>query len=160
MDEMDKVVFEEYKLARNSIQLTDAYIIDIKMNRLADQWGTRSKLSVGLAKRQEYITEGHAVAYLNADISVVDEDTSDVILNLLITCRGEFKSVETISQEKLTQFVDIQTVPQLFPYVRGAVSTLSAMMAIPVINLPTIDVIKSIRINRDNNQQEELREND
>lgn len=160
MDEMDKVIFEEYKLARNSIQLTDAYIIDIKMSRLANQWGIRSNLSVGLARRQEYITEGHAVAYLNADISVVDEDTNETILELLITCRGEFKTVEQISQDQLTQFVDIQTVPQLFPYVRGSVSTLSAMMSIPVINLPTIDIIKSIRINRENNQLEELKEND
>ncbi len=152
-------IYKEYVMARNSIQLIDAYIIDVKISRFKEQEG-EANIQFGLATRSEYVDEKNADAYLKTQICVSDVSTEEIISEIEVACKGQFNSDHAMTEEKLIGFVDMQIVPQLLPYVRSAVASLSAMMSIASINLPTMDIIGSIRKNMEEGDLEGNTENE
>ena len=151
MNLQEQELFTEYKISRDNIQLIDAYIVDLQASRVnQDQnWEGECEHQLKLATRLEKGQEGQVHAYLKAEITVRLVDPQEVAVQVVIVCRGEFQSERSLKDEELLKLVSIQAVPQLIPYIRTAVSNLSAIMGTPVaINIPTMDIIKSIGRNR------------
>ena len=60
----------------------------------------------------------------------------------------EITSDEEINESEYTRRLELQLVPQLLPYVRSTLTTLSALLSMQPVVLPTMDVMRSIQKNR------------
>lgn len=83
------------------------------------------------------IDQSHAATELRVDIANSEENPFPVDIVVSITAVFD---ISKLPESEVSQFLELQAVQILFPYVRNAVSTLTttAMMA-PII-LPVIDV--------------------
>lgn len=86
---------------------------------------------------------------MKAEIHLADAKSKDPIAEFLVECKGmfELKREQEIDEEEYRKRLDLQLVPQLLPYIRSAIASLSSMVRVPVM-LPTMDVLKSIRKNK------------
>lgn len=151
MNQYSDPIYKEYKYARDNIQLKNAYIVDLKASRSDVDWEKNYRNDFSLATRMEESSkDGQLFTYLKAEIKVIDADANTPVAEFLVICRGEFNLKNgNISVDELKKMVDIQSVPQLIPYIRAAISTLSTAMAMPPLTLPTLDIINSIQKNRE-----------
>lgn len=143
-------IYEEYKIARDAIQLTKACIISCQAEQLADfDAKTECTLPTKLLKKYNRISDNEIHGYVKAEISVVSRLEDKEIAKLMVECKGVFNVIKSgLEKEEEEKRVNLQMVPQLLPYIRSSLTNLSSMMSIPPITLPTIDVIKSIQKNR------------
>ncbi|MGE9842163.1 hypothetical protein ACQQ91_09560, partial [Selenomonas bovis] len=82
---------------------------------------------------------------------VFSKMSHELVLPIEIKCIGNFSLREGahLGENEFMKQVELQLVPQLLPYVRETLSMVSTMsLAVPLI-LPTMDVIQSIRANKE-----------
>ena len=146
--------YQEYKLARDSMQLLNARVIRCNAKR-----GTTGKISasdIGVELRFEnkhkWNDDTTAEGYLLVDIIFGSRvEKKDFILKARLVIQGVFKMKEAMgNKEEMDKRLTLQIVPQLLPYARGAAMTIAALMgvAVPYELIPTMDILKSIRENR------------
>ena len=146
--------YQEYKLARDSMQLLNARVIRCDAERGITGKIAASDIGVGLQvkKKHQWKDETTAEGYLLADIRFGSKaDKNAFILKAQIEIQGVFKMKEAMgSKEELDKRLALQIVPQLLPYARGAAMTIAALMGVPTPYelIPTMDILKSIRENR------------
>lgn len=146
--------YQEYKLARDSMQLLNARVIRCDAERGTTGKISASDIGVGLQvkKKHQWKDETTAEGYLLADIIFGSRtDKNAFILKAQLEIQGVFKLKEAMgSKEEMDKRLALQIVPQLLPYARGAAMTIAALMgvAVPYELIPTMDILKSIRENR------------
>ncbi len=146
--------YQEYKLARDSMQLLNARVIRCDAERGTTGRIEASDIGVVLQVKQKHKWKDETTAegYLLADIILGSRaDKNAFILKARLEIQGVFKMKEAMGdKEEMDKRLALQIVPQLLPYARGAAMTIAALMgvAVPYELIPTMDILKSIRENR------------
>jgi preprotein translocase subunit SecB len=147
----NKEIYDEYVFARHAIQMEDARVVKCNFeNKIPFSTNFPFNIKFSLRHSVRYVAEDLCYGTLYSKLYVVSKQKSEIIMPIEIVCMGRFRlEQKDMSKEEFIKQVKLQTVPQLLPYLRGALSSLSAM-ALPVsLMLPTMDVIQSIRKNRE-----------
>lgn len=151
-----KNVYEEYKIARDSIQLTDAYVKKCSFSREYEFKGQqKSSIGLSLYPGLDIIKENKYTGNLKATIDVKQDEHR--IAEIVVVVEGNFQVVKNeLNSDEVVSRIKLQLVPQLLPYVRSAVSNIGVMMGIHMQQLPTMDILRSIQLSKnkmvDNNE--------
>ena len=154
MQESLNKIYKEYELSRDSIQLTDAFVIHCSADAFEDLNNTSlyedaPVNSLKLKHSYEWMDDSVARGYLISEIEVLTNTTKQPIAKFSIEIAGVFrvKISEDIEKKELARRLELQIVPQLLPYARSALVSLSSLLTIPPVVLPTMDVLLSIKKN-------------
>lgn len=144
----DKKMFEEYKLSRHEIQMVDAKVIDCTA-RLFEKSDTEEKygLSFNIYKKMGEHKGNKIIGYLKAKAYIENANSKKKIAEFVVECEGVFVAGKILDDDEFKTNVNLQIVPQLLPYARSAITSLSSLLRVPIV-IPTMDIIKSIKINR------------
>ncbi len=142
--------YKEYKLARDSIQLVNAYVINCCAELFAEMDSkSRCEMSTQIGKKQERISDTDVNGYIKVEVIIKPNGEDRQLARFMVECKGLFHVVSRDVETKEQDYrINLQLVPQLLPYVRMALTNLSSMLNIAPIILPTIDIIRSIEKNR------------
>lgn len=151
LDKKEQETYREYKLSRDAIQLLDTTVIDCSakhMGKVVPDKANRN-LSVTFYCKQEKISATTREGYLKAKVRLVNAESKEAFAEFLVECKGmfELKGGQKMEESEYEKRLELQIVPQLLPYIRSAIASLSSLVRVPVI-LPTMDVLESIRQNR------------
>ena len=143
-------IYNEYKISRDSIHLTDAYILRCKAERFSDiSHKMQFDLATQVGYAQERVSNNEINGYMKVVVSLLVKDKKQEVAQFSVECKGIFCiKEEGIDKKEQEKRIQLQIVPQLLPYVRSAMSNLSSMLHIAPIILPTMDILKSIQQNR------------
>lgn len=146
----DDFLYTEYKMSRDSIQLVKAYIINCHCELVEDlDKKMQYTLSQHIFMKQERISEKELHGNVKTEVTVSRKNDNTPMVKITVECKGIFNIMDDdISREEEERRLNLQLVPQLLPYIRSSITSISAMMNIPPVILPTIDIIKSIKENR------------
>lgn len=146
-------IYKDYKLSRDSIQLVEvtvtkcfAEVDDNLDNEFSPDY---APVNLNLSHSCDWINDRTAKGYLRAKVSVLNENSEKPIAKFSIDVVGLFRAISNrkINRLEYTRRIELQLVPQLLPYVRSTLTTLSALLTIPPVVLPTMDIIRSIQKN-------------
>lgn len=142
----DGHIFEEFKFARNNVQIEDVFLVELHADIIDQIEGGYTNV-LGLFKTIKYINKQVVHGYLKATVKLVKED-GEAHTDFSVTYKGIFKCIEELREDDFIKYVDLQMLPLLLPYIRSTISHTSADMGInPPIQIPTLDVIKTIKSN-------------
>ncbi|MEH7885635.1 hypothetical protein V7654_15150 [Bacillus sp. JJ1609] len=141
---------EEYKLyvtSKTKIQMVEATLEELhtkKFYELDEECVTE----IQFGTRIEIADEENAVAFLKTDIKVSNREVKEPGVMITVIYKGRFESKETLDQFQFETWIDPQVVPQLLPYTRVLISNLTNLLGVtPPVNLPTIDILETIKAN-------------
>lgn len=143
----------EYKLyttSKTKVQLVGASLEDLKTQKNFDLTGEYIT-EIQFGTRMVVLSSTEVEAYLKTSVAVFqkdkdkDKDIPGVLIEVIY--KGLFESYQDIHQSGLESWVDLQIVPQLLPYTRTLIATLTGLMDIKTINLPTIDILETMKVN-------------
>lgn len=147
--------YQEYKVARDSIQLLRACVVRCDAERGLNEDKSALDIGAGLQvmQKHQWKDETTAEGYLLTEVIFGPRNNQEAfILKVRLEIQGIFKVKERAEDKKeMDKRLALQLVPQLIPYARGAVMTIAALMGVPASYelIPTMDILKSIRENRD-----------
>ena len=154
MQESLNKIYKEYKLSRDPIQLTDAFVTHCSAEALEDLndaslYEDAPVNSLKLKHSYEWMSNNVAKGYLLSEVDVLNTKTKQIIAKFSIEIGGIFKVKvdENIEKNELIRRLELQIVPQLLPYVRSALMSLSSLLTLPPVVLPTMDVLLSMKKN-------------
>ncbi|RAK20350.1 preprotein translocase subunit SecB [Anoxybacillus vitaminiphilus] len=142
--------YELYVLAKTNIQLKEASLESVHIDKIKPLQNGKYMNEIIFGKRLELINEKEIDAFLRTVVNSREEDSGDVVLKIEIIYRGRFVTKTSISKQQLEHWTDIQTVPQLLPYTRSLIASLTSHMSIAPIVLPTMDILESLKLNHEN----------
>ncbi|MBR6012515.1 MAG: protein-export chaperone SecB [Selenomonadaceae bacterium] len=154
MEESREKIYKEYKLSRDSIQLVDVFVTQCAAEAVVDLddpnfYDDVPVNDLRLNHSYEWINDTVAKGYLVAKIDVLSSTAKQTIAQFSIKVVGVFKITtgENVAKNEFVRRLELQIVPQLLPYVRSALTSLSALLTLPPVTLPTMDVLLSIKKN-------------
>lgn len=139
--------YEKYVLAKTNVQLEEATLEKVHIEKYEEISGNKFYNEVSFGKRLEYINDRNIAAYLRTVIKVRKQESDITALEIEIIYKGSFEGKEPESKEHLESWTDVQIVPQLLPYTRSIVASLTTHMGINPIFIPTMDVLESLKMN-------------
>ncbi|MED0658608.1 hypothetical protein [Bacillus smithii] len=142
--------YELYTLAKTKIQLIEASLESVHIDKMKPFQKGKYVNEIVLGKRLEPISEKEVNTFLKTVVNSREEVSGDIVLKIEIVYKGRFKANTSTSTEKLEYWTDIQTVPQLLPYTRSLITSLTSHMLIAPIVLPTMDILESMKLNHEN----------
>jgi len=143
----DEHIFKEFNFARNNVQIEDVFLVELHANIIEQIEGEYSNV-LGLFKSIEYINKLVVHGYLKATVRLVKLEDGEPHTDFSVTYKGIFKCIEELREDDFIKYVDLQMLPLLLPYIRSTISHTSADMGInPPIQIPTLDVIKTLKSN-------------
>lgn len=137
----------EYIISRDDVQMDRLTLNDIKVqcfDRKAFSNDVKN-LGIHIKRNLKKIGTQDVEGTLETHIEIRKDDITCVEMDLIHI--GNFHALKEMTEEEFIHRVYVQMVPQIFPYIRSAVSGLSAMMGIPPLVLPTMDILRSIKVN-------------
>lgn len=137
----------EYIISRDDVQMDRLTLNDIKVqcfDRKAFSNDVKN-LGIHIKRNLKKIGTQDVEGTLETHIEIRKDDITCVEMDLIHI--GNFHTLKEMTEEEFIHRVYVQMVPQIFPYIRSAVSGLSAMMGIPPLVLPTMDILRSIKVN-------------
>lgn len=126
------------------IQLVNVKLIALKLNQ-NEETGKISNADVTVETKSwsEVLSVDKGNAYLNVKISASKDKAS--IFNIDITYKGTCKDNNSSkTMESMKQYLEVQGIKSLWPYMREAVSNVTAKMDLPPLVLPTLDVLHTL----------------
>lgn len=139
--------FQIYKFSRTKIQMKAVNLEESNIFKRVEQVKGKYITGIQFGTRVEATNGRLAYAYLKATVELKDIETKDIAVGIDVVYKGRFETMEEINVEELKKWVDIQVVPQLLPYVRSYVTNTTSAMGIPPINIPTMDILETIKGN-------------
>ena len=132
-------------LVENKIQLLKVQLVEmsVHLESAYDLKDIREKLSIQLSNGSRIINENNGETYLEVRMSIEEETSVPLEINIKYT--GQCRTDALLSEEDFKAFLEYQSIPLLWPYIRQGISDTMAKMSIPPILLPTIDVIVTLR---------------
>ena len=140
---MDRDLYKEYCWARHEVQMENACLVEMHLEKYLEDCSGELVNEIGVGRRVA-IEEGKHFGYIKVEVVSVRNDTKEKVFRIEIIYRGHFTGQNI---EDLPEFIYKQIVPQLYPFVRGSIATVTGLMGIPVITLPTIDVLAGLEKN-------------
>lgn len=146
----NRQAYQLYTLAKTNIQLTEASLESVHIDKIKPLQNGKYVNEIIFGKRLELIGEKEVDGFLRTVVNSREEDSSDVVLRIEVIYKGRFVSKTSISAQQLEHWTDIQIVPQLLPYTRSLITSLTSHMSIAPIVLPTMDILESLKLNHEN----------
>ncbi len=151
---MDKQeIFKKYKMAKMEIQLEEVYLEEVNIDRKSDLESTEYINEIQFSKRIDPIDESSSKGYLKTDVLCRNSTTNNIDIEISVVYSGVFKALASLDKSQLESFIDVQLVPQLLSYSRTLITNLTSQMDIPPIQLPTMDVLESLKENDEIKEQ-------
>ena len=147
MGNTDKEIFEEYKWARDAVQLENPHLTKIDMELLSDfdfdaDYTVDMRLGVKCSWKEKVM-----IGSVLSEVRIVSKNDNPVARGMAIA-EGEFHILlEDFDRDAISKRIELQVVPQLLPFLRSSIANASLMLGIPQVSLPTMDIIRSIRQN-------------
>lgn len=135
---------EQYIFSKTNIQLVHASLEELTINRINPNLITDLHNEISFGTKIKPLVGNEVEAYLIAVIDCKSSWDGPTEIQMQIVYKGIFQSKVDVEQEEFRKWTEIQVTPQLVPYIRSLVSTLSIQMMIEPIMLPTMDIIQSI----------------
>ncbi|EGA88436.1 hypothetical protein GPDM_15154 [Planococcus donghaensis MPA1U2] len=131
-------------LSEHKIQLLEVQLVEMNVKFGTDYDLTKIKdhLAIQLSNGSRIIDKYRGEALL--EMRMVVED-SECPLEVVIKYVGQCRTVSELTEDELKIFLEYQSIPLLWPYIRQAVSDTMTKMSIPPILLPTIDVLETLK---------------
>ena len=150
MENNEKVLYEDYKIARDMVQLREAHVINCSSKLLKNlNQSIDYSLKLELGRKHVWKEENMVKGFLRATVIIENKEDKTEIAQLFTEIEGDFFiESKSINKEEYDIRIGMQLVPQLLPYARIATSNLALLMGLPKVTLPTMDVLESIRKNR------------
>lgn len=146
---------QDFVLSKTSIQMIEATLeesIVKKLHTPAMPANLHNDLNFGYKVNE--ISDNEISAYLKTTVTSATAD-GEPVLELEVTYRGRFIAEPYVDEIDFKNFAEIQTVPQLMPYARAFIASLTTHMGIEPIILPTMDIIQSMIENAASRDTEE-----
>ena len=124
----------EYIISRDDVQMDRLTLNDIKVQCFDRKAFSNDVKNLGIHIKRNLKKIG-------------TQDVEGTCVEMDLIHIGNFHALKEMTEEEFIHRVYVQMVPQIFPYIRSAVSGLSAMMGIPPLVLPTMDILRSIKVN-------------
>ena len=146
---------DAYVVAKTKTQLVKAVLDEIHISQEGKpEQNMINELSFGYRVLEQ---KGKRVeAFLKVRVEGKSTGTGERLLDIDCVYKGIFERHEEDSDQNFIDFVEIQAVPSLVPYVRSLLAFLSAQMGITPIILPTMDIIQSLIDNSDMLKRDEM----
>ncbi len=135
-----------YITSKTKIQMIEATLEEIYTKKFYDL-GEECLTEIQFGTRIEINDERTTFAYLKTEVRVSNRGVQEPGIVTEIIYKGKFETSEQLDKFQFENWVDVQIVPQLLPYARVMISNLTNSMGVPPVNLPTIDVLETIKIN-------------
>lgn len=132
--------FNQYKLIANTVQLTEVELESLECNRLP---GNGTKIILQIERKVDLIDSSTARIFLRSTVKF----EANAPCFVAVVYKGICRSYGEIVDEKLREFAFYQVVPLLLPYARECIATNMTKMGLSPFILPTMDVIKSLEVN-------------
>lgn len=145
-----KAIFEKYNVVKMNVQLKEAFLEDVLIDKRREVTDGNYTNEISFATKIEKVTENLTKGYLKTIVEVrnMESNENDIIIDVVYSGLFEANSAFNESEMPLEEWVDYQVVPQLLPYSRAIITTMTAHMDIPPIKLPTMDILNSIKENQ------------
>ena len=152
MEKELSLIYKDYKLSRDSIQLADVFVAKCAAEIVESLESASGHVNFKLKHGYEWARDKAIRGYLVADVDVLSNEDEKVTVKFLIEVVGLFEIVtdESVNKDEYNRRLELQLIPQLLPYVRSTLATLSALLTIPPVVLPTMDILRSIKKNGQN----------
>ncbi|MCY8103438.1 protein-export chaperone SecB [Bacillus velezensis] len=138
---------EYYNLIKNSMQLKKVYLKSLNCinNGLTDK-NRAYKIALTVNRKVETISRNLVEIQLATEVNFGEEDEA---FSFEIVYQGvcELREEVEIDETEFEEFAYDQAVPLLLPYARECLSSTLARMNLPVYNIPTIDVLETLKQN-------------
>lgn len=139
---------EQYQLAKMSVQMKEAQLVEFQIERVSEESAQNIQTNFQFFHRLESVQEKRKGTML-VELETYNRDTHHALVSAKVVYEGVFERCDpAITDDELTEFSKIQTVPQLLPYCRSILTMVSAHLGGKPIELPTMDVIESIIQNK------------
>lgn len=135
---------EKYLFSKTNIQLTSASLESVKVAKSNSDITTNLHNEISFGKRMSAVKDNGIEAFLKVNIESKSAWDGPEVLEIEVVYKGFFQSKENIKIDDFSNWVDVQVVPQLVPYARGLIASISTQMMVDPIVLPTMDIIQSI----------------
>jgi len=156
---MDKsTAYNEYVISKTMIQLEDASLEGVTIFKKEEVIKMPLYNDLSFSFKVGEIQDNRITAFFKTVIDCKTPGNDGNSISIECIYRGAFVTNEEIPASDFTEFVEVQTVPQLVPYARSLIASLSAQMNIDPIILPTMDIIQSLIKNARNEESEESNE--
>ena len=145
---MQRNYLDEYLFSRHKVQLVEASLIEVHVEKIANEITGSHSNQFNLRKKIEF-NDGQYCGFLKVELTSKNSDTKETAFTILMVYKGVFanEGEKSFSNDEMIKMIDNQLVAQLYPFVRGSMATISAFMNVPTIVLPTIDVVNSMSLN-------------
>jgi preprotein translocase subunit SecB len=142
----EKELLKEYLYSRHRVQLVETTLVEAHLEKFEDEISGQYENLLDLKQKVEIENEKY-YGYLKVEVELQNIETKRASYKIMLIYKGLFKGDE--DEQSMKKFIKNQVVAQLYPFARGAIATMSAFMNIPLIVIPTIDVIGSLEKNED-----------
>lgn len=145
---------ENFVLSKTAVQMAEAVLEENAVEKFISFTQLDSLVNdLNFGYRIEVAVGGEIYAYMKTTI-VSREKDGTMALKISVTYRGKFIAVSEVDEKDFEEFVEIQTIPQLLPYTRSFITSLTAYMGLEPIILPTMDIIQSLIDNSTDDEEE------
>jgi preprotein translocase subunit SecB len=141
-----------YNFARIKVQLEKVILEEITTKKNCDEVNANYVVKMEFGTKTTVIDEETVDGYLRTVVNLKQEEKDSNDLEIVIVYRGSFVRKPESTITNLEQWVDMQVVPLLLSYVRTTVSNISVQMGFDPIVIPTMDVLESVKLNTEINQ--------
>ena len=104
------------------------------------------KLSPGLQRKTGKIKEN--VYYTALILNIKNTEEHPFPVDMYVDFRGIFEFKDIDNEESVFEFLKLQAVHVMFPYLRSIVTSLSVTAMMPPIVLPVVDVTRLFKDNK------------
>jgi preprotein translocase subunit SecB len=130
-----------YKIIKTSF-VTDR--LELKNNHIK---GRNFKLKPKITRKTGKIKDD--IYFCNLILEVTSSQEQEFPINLLIDFKGVFQFRPGDSEGEIQEFLKVEAVRILFPYLRSIVSNLTTTAMMPPIVLPIVDITQLFPDNRE-----------
>lgn len=135
---------KQYFISRDTVQMEKIFIIEMNVKKYEEHiYSDENNVNISMKRTLKNIDEKKIEGILFANIKI--EHNEICLIEFNIVYKGLFVSAETL--DDFHDRVDLQMVPQMWPYLRTSVTNLSIMFNMPPVILPTIDILNTLKNN-------------
>lgn len=147
-----KELMEYYTICANSVQLAEVKLEQMNcINRGLKENSVEQEIEISLQRSVELISSSKAEIALTARVGFEEEGP----FFFYIVYSGICKLLDPSKEDDFEKYSYDQVVPLLLPYVRECVASTLSRMDLPIFTIPTIDVLKTLEVNKSNEESVE-----
>ncbi|MED4705224.1 protein-export chaperone SecB [Bacillus velezensis] len=137
-----------YTLCANSVQLDEVKLEQMNCINRGLENRVENEVEISLQRRVELIDSSKAEIALRARVGFEEEGPFffDIVYSGICNLSDPSK------EDEFEKYTYDQVVPLLLPYVRECVASMLSRMGLPIFTIPTIDVLKTLEVNKSNEE--------